>query len=264
MKQVIFCADDYAIHPYADEAIISLIVQGRLTATSCLVLSPRWKQAAALLSTTIQNKADLGLHLDFTEFESTLKQSLPKLIVNSLLHQLPTEKLRAVISLQLSQFEDVLGRAPDYIDGHQHVHQLPQIRDVLLECLNQRYSTCPPWIRISRPPAKDGLKANIIGLLGGSSLKKKSHTLGLHHSHRLLGVYGFDQSRPAYQSRCQDWLAEAKSGDAFMCHPATSGWAEDPVGEARRMEFEFLSSKEFGQILQENQVIPSRGSITLD
>ena len=37
------------------------------------------------------------------------------------------------IAAQLRMFVHTFGRAPDFIDGHQHVHLFPQIRDAVLE-----------------------------------------------------------------------------------------------------------------------------------
>ena len=43
-------------------------------------------------------------------------------------------EIAAEIARQLDAFEDALGRAPDFIDGHQHVHVLPGIRRAVLRC----------------------------------------------------------------------------------------------------------------------------------
>ncbi|MDP3303450.1 MAG: ChbG/HpnK family deacetylase, partial [Methylotenera sp.] len=46
MKSLIVCADDYAQSPAIDAGIIQLIQQNRISAASCMVLSPRWAEAA--------------------------------------------------------------------------------------------------------------------------------------------------------------------------------------------------------------------------
>jgi chitin disaccharide deacetylase len=40
--------------------------------------------------------------------------------------------LEGEISSQLQKFITAFGRLPDFIDGHQHVHLFPQIREALL------------------------------------------------------------------------------------------------------------------------------------
>ena len=34
--------------------------------------------------------------------------------------------------VQLAAFKDLFGRAPDFVDGHQHVQLFPQVRDAFL------------------------------------------------------------------------------------------------------------------------------------
>ena len=88
MKSLIICADDFALSPAIDEGIIQLIQQNRLSAASCMVLSPRWTEAAKLIELEIRSKADIGLHLDFTEFGNAYAH--PVLIARSLLRSLPS------------------------------------------------------------------------------------------------------------------------------------------------------------------------------
>ncbi|MFX7605201.1 ChbG/HpnK family deacetylase, partial [Acinetobacter baumannii] len=84
----------------------------------------------------------------FTEF-SPLRRGLWPLIGASLAHRLDASALRDEIATQCALFEDATGRAPDYVDGHQHVHQLPQIREALVEVLVARYTGRLPRLRIS-------------------------------------------------------------------------------------------------------------------
>lgn len=60
---VIINADDYAMDGGVDAAILKLAAQGVVTATSAMVLSPTWPQAAAPLADAPLSR---GLHLDFT------------------------------------------------------------------------------------------------------------------------------------------------------------------------------------------------------
>ena len=64
--------------------------------------------------------------------------------------------LRTEIAAQLDTFTQALGRAPAYIDGHQHVHQLPVVRTLLLEEIARRYPAAALWLRSTQspPPAK--------------------------------------------------------------------------------------------------------------
>ena len=65
LKGVIVCADDFAVHEPASHGIALLAAMGRLSATSVMVLSPRWADDVALLQ-SLRGRIDVGLHLDWT------------------------------------------------------------------------------------------------------------------------------------------------------------------------------------------------------
>ena len=65
MKQLVLCADDFALHEAASRDIVELASGGGLSATSVMVLSPRWPRDVALLR-TLRGQIDVGLHLDWT------------------------------------------------------------------------------------------------------------------------------------------------------------------------------------------------------
>lgn len=252
--KLILCADDFAQSEAIDKAIIALIKQKRLSAASCMVLSPRWPDAAMKLTASIKKQASIGLHLDFTHFGDAI--SHPKLILLSLCRQLSKQHIRQAIHAQLDAFEKALGMPPDYVDGHQHVHQLPQIRDILLEVLLERYSDHLPWVRIAKPPVTDGIKGLIIRLLGASAFERKAKKMGFVCSGSLLGAYGFNGSIQEYQARLDHWLIEAKKNrgntPVLMCHPAMSAAQQpqdDVIYPARTREYVVLMSDRLAQDL---------------
>lgn len=267
-KQVIVCADDFAQSAEIDAGIITLIEQGKLSATSCMTSSPRWQQAAKSITANIRMKADIGLHLDLTRFNPSY--SLATLIFLAETRGLSRQHIYRTINQQLDSFEESLGTAPDYVDGHQHVHQLPQIRDALLHTLTQRYHSHLPWIRIAKPPAQDGLKAIIIGALGASALARQTRKLGFKHSCSLLGVYGFTGDSRDYLANLENWFRIAaqhiNSGiPVLMCHPAKqltffNNAHGDPIYSARINEFEVMNSEHFASLLSQNELRIVRGS----
>lgn len=143
-KNIVICADDFGMNPGVDEAVLQLAAQGRLSATSCMSGAPRFRaDAAALAASGLQT----GLHLNFTEALGDargLYLPLSRLIALAYLRRLDGARLRAQIARQLDDFEDAMGRAPDFVDGHQHVHQLPQLRGALLAELERRYAAADP------------------------------------------------------------------------------------------------------------------------
>ena len=49
------------------------------------------------------------------------------------------------IATQLRAFIDTFGRPPDFLDGHQHVHLFPQVRDAFLKVVAQ--GAPDAWVR---------------------------------------------------------------------------------------------------------------------
>ncbi|MFL9711355.1 ChbG/HpnK family deacetylase [Methylobacillus sp. Pita1] len=263
---LIISADDYAQGPAIDHGILDLIRMGRLTATSCLSLSPRWREAAAAITPEVRQQADIGLHLDFTTYSLPVRHPHPQLVMRSLLKSLDPQQLKATIAQQLDAFEREMNSAPDYVDGHQHVHQLPQVRDALLDELQSRYAGKLPWIRISHP-AHDGVKGWVISALGSWAMRKQALSRGFAVTDTLLGVYAFDSSAATYQKQLRRWLAmagkEIGAGRlcALMCHPGLAGTdGTDPIRQARPIEYEVFSGPGFAGMLQELDVRPAKAS----
>jgi predicted glycoside hydrolase/deacetylase ChbG (UPF0249 family) len=266
MKKIIISADDFAQSEDIDTGILQLIKMGRLTATSCLTLSPRWQEAAKTITPEMRKQADIGLHLDFTQYPQTLKNKLSKLIVKAYCGALPHTAIVQSIHRQLDHFEQALDTPPDYIDGHQHVHQLPQIREALIEVLTHRYSPTLPWLRISKPLKQDGLKARVIGALGANGLERLATAANIRHTQSLLGVYDFNITQKEYQKKLNSWFSfnHVKS-TAFMCHPAltnarNSQQPEDPIYPARLTEYQVLADDAFMRMLEQHQITLIRGS----
>ncbi|MEY2873041.1 MAG: hypothetical protein RLZZ373_412, partial [Pseudomonadota bacterium] len=167
----------------------------------------------------------------------------PRVILRAGLHLFDHNTLRRRITQQLDRFEAGWGAAPDHVDGHQHVHQLPQVRRVLLDTLEARYPDVArrPWLRASRAPREAALplrrKANVISWLGADELQHDATRRGWQSNRHLLGVYGFDTDVPGYRALLQRWLALAQDGDLLMCHPARHAPASDVIGAARQVEW---------------------------
>lgn len=289
-KRVVLCADDFGMSPGIDTGIIRLAAQGRLSAASCLARGPTFaSHAPALAATGVQ----VGLHLNFTErlgppeaergaagrrpgdqaspvrepyaAPTGLYLPLSVLIRRAYLRRLDGRVLRAQIQDQLDGFETAFGRPPDFVDGHQHVHQLPQIRQALLDTLQRRYrGMALPWLRSTRAISLDGTpaghrrKAAIIQALGAAALARRANRAGFGLNARFAGVYDFRGGEAAYRALLSEWLRRIGDGDVLMCHPAAQADASDPLGPQRVAEFNVLSADETGRWLQQYGIQPRR------
>ncbi|MEQ1580168.1 MAG: ChbG/HpnK family deacetylase [Steroidobacteraceae bacterium] len=257
MTPLILSADDFGMDAGIDAAVIDLALRGRLTATSCLTLSPRWQEAARSLTPDVRDRIDVGLHLDFTEFDAAMSWST--LVIASCARGLRAEDVSRRIAVQLDAFEAATGAQPDYVDGHRHVHQLPQIRTALLNELTRRYGRSRPWIRLSRPAPGSGFKGSVIDALGGRELQGEAEQAGFRCTARLLGVYGFDLSASDYAHEVTSWLGQARRFDALMVHVARDAPATDPIGKARVAEYAAFCDDAFAAALSEAGVQLARG-----
>lgn len=260
-RRLVVCIDDYALRPGVDQAVLALAQQGRVSATSCLVGSPRWPGAATALRALAPGTMDIGLHLDFTEspLDRSLRSGLGAFMARAYLGQLPSRRIAVEVRAQCDAFEDALGRAPDHVDGHQHVHQLPTVRDALLDEMARRGWT-RAWLRgTRRPPGEPGTKPRLIAALGGARLRGRAEQQGLAVSRHLLGVYGFDVDAQAYQRLLADWLRRASDGDVLMCHPARpDDMPGDPIAAARTVECEVLGGDAWPRLLAQAGVTVGR------
>jgi predicted glycoside hydrolase/deacetylase ChbG (UPF0249 family) len=263
-RRLAVCVDDFGLHEGVNAAVLELARRGLVSATGCLVDAPHWKAGAAQLRDAGDAlDIDLGLHLDLTE---QFKPGLTRWRWSSLVAQaysgtLNPATVRLQVRAQLDSFEDTLGRAPDFVDGHRHVHQLPVVRDALVSILTHRYQRHRPWLRCTTAASPAGAtlgnrwKALVIERLGSRALMRLAEHHAFPHNAGLLGVYGFDGDAAAYGKQLAAWLAAAGDGDLLMCHPAAASNAAvnagiaDPIAAARRNEYAVLSSDFYPRLL---------------
>jgi predicted glycoside hydrolase/deacetylase ChbG (UPF0249 family) len=298
-KALVVCADDYALNAAVSAGIVQLARQGRLTATSAMVLSPRWAHDAPALRELHAN-LDVGLHLDWTsEFAQAAGHGagLSTWMLRAVLSAFDTSQkrtqVREVIERQLDAFEARWQQAPDHVDGHQHVHQFAGIRQLLIEVLQRRYGQVlgdrtavqaqghtqhtfqderkRPWLRISQV-AQPGLKARVISAWGARPLQRWAQSISWPHVAPLMGVYDFDPQDGVYAQHMSNWLQQLPSSPVLMCHPASEasaqamGWAldnsqtHDAIHSARLREFAYLASDAFAQALHSANVRLVRGN----
>lgn len=257
-KRIAVCIDDFGLHAGINEAAVQLAQRGRVTAISCMVGAPNWREGAIELKTLPREQVDIGLHLDFTECPVLpgTRRSLPALIALSNARLLNRRAVRGEIDAQLDAFENSLGRAPDYVDGHQHAHQFPVVRDALIDALLQRYPQQRPWLRYTGMPRPlhTGVKSHVIERLGCAALARAARNHGFAQNAHLLGVYDFNGDAARYLQLMAAWLAAAADGDLLMCHVSTPSSARDGLLQARCNEYAVLSDDGFTELLARNNV----------
>lgn len=262
--KITLIADDYAMNATISERIRSLLVLGKIHGTSCMTNAEHWPQAAqALLEVEQQHPAiQVGLHFCLTEpqmpaaSEAFTPMSLQQALTNSCLRKIDKRIIADEFNAQLNAFSEHYGRLPDFIDGHQHVHSFPVIREAVLEVL--RGSGFKGWIRQCSGPWRNmmarpfRLKALILHGVGtGFCRQLQRH--GYRFNADFSGIYDFSDAAD-YADLLQQWQTVAhqyEQDTLIMCHPGDHEVAgvspPDPIAAARAQEFSVLKTQNTGQ-----------------
>jgi predicted glycoside hydrolase/deacetylase ChbG (UPF0249 family) len=168
---LIVTADDFGIGFKTSEGIIRAHLHGPVTATSLMSITGDHVRASVPLLAEAPN-LDVGLHLVLTrcgEKPAMARQSSGlvdrngefftngKLWARAMSGKLDRLGVADEIAAQAELFRKLVGRFPDYVDGHHHSHQLPTVRDALLDVI--QHEILPPVTRVTREPA--GMTARV-------------------------------------------------------------------------------------------------------
>ena len=263
-RSIGICVDDLGLVGGVADTVVALASARRISAASCIVNAPA--SAGDLRAVATQANAlprfELGLHLNLTEGSplspdlAAVWPTLPglaRLIVAAHLGRLPLRALAVEWQAQFDAFCEAVGRAPRFIDGHQHVHHLPGIRKLVLAAA----ATGPdgPAFRNTGHVVGPGfvVKRMLIERSGGRSLQMELTARGLRCNRTLLGVYDFRLRD--YRSLFRGWLAVAPDvGALVFCHPdrgEPSRHGSDAIADARQREAAYLGSDNFADDLAE-------------
>jgi hypothetical protein len=229
----VLCADDFALTAGVSRSILALLEAGKLSAAGAMTNRPHWPAFARDFG-ALADKADLGLHLNLTC--AAPLGGMPRLAPGGELPALrdlaragatsPTARREIAdeIARQLDAFEDRLGRAPDFIDGHQHVHVLPGVRRSLLDAVTRRYAAGRVYLR---DPADSAAAIRARGLAIGKALTIAALALGFRQAalrrgipvnRGFAGVAPFDPARD-FGADLQRFLLRPGKAHLVMCHP---------------------------------------------
>jgi predicted glycoside hydrolase/deacetylase ChbG (UPF0249 family) len=266
-RRIWLCADDYGISPAVDTAIRDLVVHGRLNATSVMVATPSFNRSEALplsMLNIASTRVALGLHVTLTapfrplsaDFAPLLGGAflpIKDLLRRAMLRQLRSDALAAEVLAQIKAFHAAFGRPPDFVDGHQHVHLFPQIRDGVLSAA--KAAAPQAWVRQcgSALPFYQRLGDGKGLLLDAVSreFRRAAERVGVRVNPAFAGTYDFNSSIP-FADRFATFLDRLPTGSVVMCHP---GFVDaelkrvDPLTTQREKEHAFFASDEFPRVL---------------
>jgi len=181
-----------------------------------------------------------------------------KLLRAGVMRRLDVEMIQAELLEQLTVFKDLFGRAPDFVDGHQHVQLFPQVRDAFLRAVKEMAPDA--WIRQggrSQPLAKrlGAPKALVLDILS-AQFRKRATRAGVPFNPAFAGAYDFSNA-PDFGALMRQFLDGLPDGGLVMCHPGfvdDTLVALDPLTTQREAEHAYLAGAAFAALLAANKV----------
>jgi predicted glycoside hydrolase/deacetylase ChbG (UPF0249 family) len=270
VRPIWLCADDYGISPAVSKAIRGLVVQGRLNATSVMVAAPSFDRSEAGSLKTLNvgaRRVAIGLHVTLTGRFKPISPgyrpirhgtfvSLAEMMVRGQLRLLDRNRLATEIATQLKTFVDQFGQAPDFVDGHQHAHLFPQVREALLDVVKELAPQA--WVRQCGsvatwlPPIRD-YKTRILNALS-RKFRELAAERGIATNPAFAGAYDFSTATEADFARLfPGFLRGLPAQSVVMCHP---GFVDaelerlDPLTTQREREYVYLAGDAFPDVLR--------------
>ncbi|HEY5131486.1 MAG TPA: ChbG/HpnK family deacetylase [Bradyrhizobium sp.] len=271
-RRIWLCADDYGLSPGVNRGIRDLIERGRLNATSVMVVGPAvGRDEIDALQTAVANsrRCSIGLHvtltapfrpltMHFQPLDGGMFLPFPKVLRAGLLRRLDPEIIQAELMVQLAAFREMFGRAPDFVDGHQHAQLFPVVRDAFLAAVKQ--AAPDAWVRQggrNQPLARRLVapKALVLDVLS-AQFRRRAARAEIAFNSGFAGAYDFTR-RPDFSALMRQFLDGLPEDGVIMCHP---GFVDetlvslDPFTTQREHEHAFLGSEHFPRLLAANKV----------
>jgi predicted glycoside hydrolase/deacetylase ChbG (UPF0249 family) len=271
-RPIWLCADDYGLSPGVNRAIRELIARGRLNATSVMVVGPsigRDEVSALRAAAANSPRCAIGLHvtvtapfrpltMHFQPLDGGMFLAFPKLLRAGLLRRLDPEIIHAELMVQFAAFSELFGRAPDFVDGHQHAQLFPQMRDAFLTAVKEAAPNA--WVRQCgrNQPLAQRLgtpKALVLDILS-TQFRGRASRCNIAFNPGFAGAYDFSR-QPDFAALMRQFLEGLPEGGVVMCHP---GFVDetliglDPLTIQREREYAFLAGEQFPGLLAQNKV----------
>jgi chitin disaccharide deacetylase len=232
MSRRLIVADDFGLCPQGDSVIVSLLRQGAISGTSVLMGTRDSDAAFAdLRQIRREGRVLVGLHFNLTlSFAGEPKApSVGRLLSLSLARRLDPQLARVALKRQFDQFMAVFGQPPDFLDGHQHVHVFPLIREAAAEILSREALPKDFWVRLpdeagtvgwGRAWRAGGAKALIVSALarGAAPVYRGA---GLAVRQRFVGFQHLTATTERFRQSFREMVVTAPSDALIMVHPGS-------------------------------------------
>jgi predicted glycoside hydrolase/deacetylase ChbG (UPF0249 family) len=196
--------------------------------------------------------------MHFRPLDGDMFMPFPKLLRAGLARRLDREFVRNEVKAQLAAFADAFGRAPDFVDGHQHVQLFPQVRDGFVDAVGE--AAPDAWVRQggrALPLAQrlNSPKALVLDVLS-AQFRSRAGRASLAFNPAFAGAYDFTRTTD-FGALMRQFLQGLPDGGLVMCHP---GFVDeilrglDPMTDVREREHAYLAGEAFPQLLAASHV----------
>jgi len=251
-RRIWLVADDFGLSPGVDDAILELLANRAISGTGCMTVFDDWAAEAKRLQAVRPDRA--GIHLTLTDqpaltgTRSLAPQgklpTLGRLVSAVSTGRIAEPDIHAELSAQWQRFQDVMGRTPAYIDGHQHVHFLPAVRRWL-----KQHAGAAAWVRGTpgqrNSPLGSRLRIATVRTLA-TGFDATMQRAGFAVMAPLAGFYDWSKGRD-FAETIAHGIRSLPNDGVLMCHPGIPDQVlrdRDALVEARATEFAFLGSRE--------------------
>lgn len=270
MTRIWLVADDYGISKPVNGAIRELIATNRVNATSVMVGAPGFDLDEAKLLTEAVARARhtaIGLHFtltapfkpltpDYAPVKNGMFLPLMRTMAASLLGELERMAIAQEVIAQIDAFKAAFGRAPDYIDGHEHVQLFAPVSDALLLVMKEEAPDA--WVRQCGRvggAAYNDRKAMLLDFLS-TRFRKRAAKHGIATNTAFAGTYNFNPDAE-FAELFPKFLQGMPERGLIMCHPGIVDGATAALGKLsklREREYAYFKSDAFPAALAANGV----------
>jgi len=271
-RRIWLCADDYGVSPAVNAAIRDLVLGGRINASSVMVVAPSLTRSEARSLAMLNaggRRVAIGLHLTLTApYQPLTRNFAPRqddafpprndLVRAALLRRLDEGEIDAEVKAQVAAFAAAFGQAPDFIDGHLHVHLLPQVRDAVLAAATE----AGPQVWVRQCGSTAGLLQQLSDPKGilldwlSRGFRRRAGAAGVPTNSAFAGTYTYGADAD-FAALFPQFLVAMPDAGLIMCHPGRVD-AElerlEPLTALREREYDYLAGEAFPRVLAEHGV----------
>jgi chitin disaccharide deacetylase len=223
-----------------------------------MTASPNFRQSEADALAGLKQDAPrvaIGLHVTLTAPFRPLTSNygplrdgaflpLEGMMLAAFLQRLKRDRLAGEIAAQLAAFRAAFGRAPDFVDGHQHVHLFPQVREAFLTTVKEMAPQA--WVRqCGRSiPLRQRFdrKAMLLDMLS-YSFRRRARRKGIRTNPAFAGAYDW-RGGADFARLFPRFLHRLPPESVVMCHPGLVDddlQRLDPLTSQREREYAYLA-----------------------